>query len=304
MEKVNLGIFGYPLYDVYENGCVWSCKTGRFLIPQKGWNGYLHVSLSSYGVTETLRVHTLVGHAFNGGYYQDKYHCHHKDGDIYNNHRNNLEWLSPKDHIEAGFELGQNTCKYTSSKFEEVSKYLGKGISDEEIALNTGVGVWTVSLFRRGRYISRESDKVKVKPKFYKDILRDEQVKQVITLLSQGLRDFEIAKVIGIDRKKVNRIRKSETFREYKRDLLECATDKVVNARLTKEDVFMILKLKDSGLWIAEIRDKTGITYDKIKTVVRGTAYKKFIDEYIALADKLACEDGAECKSLKEGGCQ
>lgn len=56
MEKVNLGKFGYPNYDVYENGCIWSHNSKKFLSPQKGFNNYLRVMLSSYGIGETLRI--------------------------------------------------------------------------------------------------------------------------------------------------------------------------------------------------------------------------------------------------------
>ena len=45
------------------------------------------------------KLHRLVYETFNGSIIKG-YHVHHKDGDSFNNHKNNLELLSPKNHFK------------------------------------------------------------------------------------------------------------------------------------------------------------------------------------------------------------
>ena len=81
------------IYQVTENGDVWSVKRNRFLKPYKNQLGYLRVVLSKKGKVKKYSVHRLVAEAFIDN--QNNYHCvNHKDENKLNNNVDNLEWCT------------------------------------------------------------------------------------------------------------------------------------------------------------------------------------------------------------------
>ena len=108
----------HPNYSVTSSGKVWSherecdngkggtyIRGGRWLRPSVKSTGYLAVGLSSgkfitkygkVGITRTMYLHQLVAMAWmrmpRTGEEID-----HKDGNRYNNHHSNLEWVSKRE---------------------------------------------------------------------------------------------------------------------------------------------------------------------------------------------------------------
>ena len=81
------------IYQVTENGDVWSVRRNRFLKPYKNQLGYLRVLLSKKGKGKKYFVHRLVAEAFipNPNNYPI---INHKDENPINNNVDNLEWCT------------------------------------------------------------------------------------------------------------------------------------------------------------------------------------------------------------------
>lgn len=58
-------IKGFPGYEIFEDGSVWSSKTGNFLAPNvSGKSPYPKIRLRVSGRVKTLAIHRLVAEAF------------------------------------------------------------------------------------------------------------------------------------------------------------------------------------------------------------------------------------------------
>ncbi len=97
---------GHSMYLVYDDGRVFSIKSGKFLKPVDRGNRHLNVNLDG----ENIFVHRLVAQAFipnpNG------YDCvHHLNGDPTDNRVENLVWISRAEHqrIHARVSMIGNT---------------------------------------------------------------------------------------------------------------------------------------------------------------------------------------------------
>ena len=92
----NLGFLGFPDYDVTEDGKVWSHHSSKFLkisISINHHDKYAKVMLSNNGKRKFITVHRLVAFAYLDKP-EGKDYVNHIDGDIHNNHVNNLEWVT------------------------------------------------------------------------------------------------------------------------------------------------------------------------------------------------------------------
>ncbi|QHJ80968.1 MAG: hypothetical protein [Caudoviricetes sp.] len=100
-------IIGYEAYTITEEGIVIGAR-GSALKPDKNSTGYLRVSLSKGGVVSRQFVHRLVAIHFVDGYEEDKV-VNHKDGNNQNNHKNNLEWVTPSENVIDGWKRGRDS---------------------------------------------------------------------------------------------------------------------------------------------------------------------------------------------------
>lgn len=81
------------LYQVSDQGRVYSIRSGRCIKPAKKDNGYLFAGLWLKGKHKQPHIHRLVAQAFIPNP-DDKPEVNHKDGDLTNNTADNLEWVT------------------------------------------------------------------------------------------------------------------------------------------------------------------------------------------------------------------
>ena len=93
---VNLQFIGFPNYDVTTCGKVWSRHSNKFLkgsISPNHHDKYEKVMLCNNGFKRFITVHRLVALCYLDKNPHKKY-VNHIDGNIYNNHLSNLEWVT------------------------------------------------------------------------------------------------------------------------------------------------------------------------------------------------------------------
>ena len=89
------------LYEIGEDGSVYSLRKGVILKQNKISGGYYQVGLHKNGVQVNKLVHRLVAEAFIDNPY-DLPCINHKDENRQNNHYTNLEWVSYKENNNYG----------------------------------------------------------------------------------------------------------------------------------------------------------------------------------------------------------
>ena len=86
-----------PNYIIYNDGRLFSVKSGKFLIPNTYANGYLKYDICTNGKRTTYKIHRLVAQYFVPNPKPEIYNeVNHKDGDRTNNNADNLEWCDRK----------------------------------------------------------------------------------------------------------------------------------------------------------------------------------------------------------------
>jgi hypothetical protein len=157
------------LYAVTKNGRVWTYARkakgavkyhikGRFLTPQTGSRGYLHVNLVKDGKIYIFNVHRLVATTFLSNP-TNLAQINHKNGIKSDNRAHNLEWCTPKQNIIHGVETGliprgerHGMAKLTESNVVRIRKLHSQGnLNYREIGSFFGVTGDLVSLIVRGR---------------------------------------------------------------------------------------------------------------------------------------------------------
>lgn len=92
-------------YEIFEDGRIFSKKTNKFLKPQKKGRGYLGVFLRVDGQTLQRYVHRLVAEKYLPNP-DNLPEVNHIDGDVTNNHVNNLEWCTRQGNVGHAVSLG------------------------------------------------------------------------------------------------------------------------------------------------------------------------------------------------------
>ncbi len=107
MEEIWKVIKEAPNYSVSNLGRVKNNKTNYILKTQKS-EAYERVGLRCIdGKSHTKRVHRLVLEAFNPIEGMDKLVVNHKDANHFNNHLDNLEWLTQSENVKRTWQRGR-----------------------------------------------------------------------------------------------------------------------------------------------------------------------------------------------------
>lgn len=97
----------YPNYQVFEDGTVIGAR-GKVLVQDENSTGYKRVSLCKNGIVKRVFVHRLVAEHFVEGYEEGRV-VNHIDGDNQNNHKDNLEWVTPSENVKDGWARGRDS---------------------------------------------------------------------------------------------------------------------------------------------------------------------------------------------------
>jgi len=103
------------IYEIYEDGRIYSYHTNKFMKNIKSKHGYLVISLSKNGVRKQYKLHRLLMSNFNPIDNENEYVINHINGKKDDNRFENLEWCSVQennDHaIKNGVNRGKNKLK-------------------------------------------------------------------------------------------------------------------------------------------------------------------------------------------------
>ena len=115
MEKI---LDWIPNYIIYSNGTIKNKKTNNFLKGQSNYkNKYCSVNIPTIYGKKRLYIHRLVAEAFLPNP-SNKIEVNHKDGNVFNNNLDNLEWVSPKENMKHA----QTMLGFTPPSFSEESR--------------------------------------------------------------------------------------------------------------------------------------------------------------------------------------
>ena len=91
-------------YRIEEDGAIWSYRLGRYLCPTLSgkFTGYYYVCLNDAGMT-WVSVHKLVASKYLG-VCPDGCEISHADGNSWNNHWSNLEYVTHSENISKAFK--------------------------------------------------------------------------------------------------------------------------------------------------------------------------------------------------------
>lgn len=140
---------GFPHYWIYEDGKLYSEHTRKFLKPFKIGRKeypYLAYKLCLDGYERTEQIHRLVAKAFIPNPLNLET-VNHKDGDKFNNHVDNLEWMTQQENKVSAFELGISTAwwqgdvhsrsTFTNEEVHEICKKFQSGIKPKDMVAST-----------------------------------------------------------------------------------------------------------------------------------------------------------------------
>lgn len=146
-------VYGFPDYDVTEDGSVISRKSGRAktLRPRVGGNGYLTVCLRKDNRNYEKYIHRIVVEAYLRPLVAGE-QVNHKDGDKTNNFISNLEIVTPSQNSTHVWETGLsnreqgNRSKLSSAQVARIIELRKLGLLLREIAPIFEVSEGTISM--------------------------------------------------------------------------------------------------------------------------------------------------------------
>jgi hypothetical protein len=134
---------GYEgLYEISENGDLWSEYTKRFLSKRKDSYGYLTACLSKNKIIKEYKIHRLVALSFIHNP-ENKPQVNHIDGNKLNNDISNLEWCTAKENSIHAYMIGlSKQNKSATNKLNKPVKCIETGViyySLKEASRQTGI---------------------------------------------------------------------------------------------------------------------------------------------------------------------
>lgn len=118
--------------------------------------GYRRVVIRHGEHVGTMRVHRAVASAFHGPCPSGMV-CSHLNGNPSDNRPENLAWESQSDNLRRRYEHGtdiagerNSQCRLSDVAVNRIREMLGRGISQQRIAGEFGVGQTTISRIKNG----------------------------------------------------------------------------------------------------------------------------------------------------------
>ena len=95
-------------YYAHSSGVIYRLYSGEFRPLVASWlpNGYETVSISHNGKVTNMYVHRIVAEAFHANP-QNKAQVNHKNCIKIDNHKDNLEWVTPRENIDHAVANGR-----------------------------------------------------------------------------------------------------------------------------------------------------------------------------------------------------
>jgi hypothetical protein len=128
-------------------------RKGIILKPTVNSRGYLTVVICKEGTRKTESVHRIIAKTFLSNP-MELPEVNHKDGNVFNNSVDNLEWITQEDNHIHAFENGlisAGNVKLTAKEVAEIKWLIHKGLSNPEIAELFGVDRATIRNIRIGK---------------------------------------------------------------------------------------------------------------------------------------------------------
>lgn len=150
-----LPVRNYPDYMVYEDGRIWSNKSGKFLKPAYTEKGYASVELFNTDGSKRVLIHRLVADAYLPNPCSLP-QINHKDENPRNNNVANLEWCTAKYNMNygEGAKTRYSNIDYSKPVFKENAIKNGKSVS---IPVMMFKGEQMIKQFESAKEASRET---------------------------------------------------------------------------------------------------------------------------------------------------
>ena len=116
------------LYEITEDGKVFSIKRNIFLKPRESMDGYMRVCLCKDKLRREYRIARLVAETFIENM-ENKPEVNHKDYNRKNNSVDNLEWVTGKENSHYSFKENRYLIPETYKVYTFTNVYNGKAFS-------------------------------------------------------------------------------------------------------------------------------------------------------------------------------
>lgn len=228
IENIN----SYPGYFVSKYGDVFSkndMKKGvqwKKLKPFQCRNGRMRVIIyDQRGKPKSVYTYILVLEAYRGPRPLGMYGCHN-DGNLKNNHIDNLRWDTPKNNsadrkIHGTSLIGQDNkaSKLSNNDIENIFNLRKMGKSIEEIASIYGIYYTTVYKIISGEtWTHLNINRNEIKLKIPRRSLSDDQIKEAFHLKEEGFSHRQIGKKLNVSNTSINRIFNTKMYLGVKLD--------------------------------------------------------------------------------------
>lgn len=231
----NLKSLNASNYCLTPCGKLYSLRVNSFM---DGWvvGGYLKYSITFDDSShKEMFAHRLVASAYLEGEDSNRIFVNHIDGNTLNNHKDNLEWVTPSENNFHAYETNLSVGKkhhvegleylkgvynescdsknLTEEDVHQICKLLVAGYRDVDISRMTNLPRRTINHIRHKDLTLFPKIVEQYSFSFTKeDRMSPEQVVQICEMLQCGWKVMELSRHLGLNRKKVGNIKSRKTF--------------------------------------------------------------------------------------------
>lgn len=219
-------IKGYSRYTIDESGIVKNISRDYILKPRNsGYGAYCTVALvNDKGKRKTKFIHRLVAETYLPNP-NNKPVVNHVDGNKYNNHVSNLEWVTVAENIQHAYDTGLHSkakgvdspnTKLSAQKVHNVCASLMDGLKISCVAKLHGVSESIVKNIKKGTCFKEITSSYNLSSVKRYHRLSSETVIWVCEMLCSGLNPKEILKLTDNKNLTLQRIQNIKTRRSFK----------------------------------------------------------------------------------------